>query len=293
MYNAEEKTKRGSLMKQFSQTQIQDYLFCPRRYFLSHIQKITWPEPVSPSFEKIEESNRQGKAFHLFINRLIQGVSYKELISQVYETDLNQWLKNFKKYNPLPDNAKIFSEIEISAIFAEILWIGYMDAVAFLPDKIQIFDWKTSRRVGDPKVLLNSPQTRLYCFLMMQNHQNFLNFSGNISPDQIEMVYWYARFPSDPIHLQYSAELYDKDLVYFKDMAEKLCYDDRANYPQTLQQNNCRFCRFQTFCFKETLLEDESLEDEFLDSELFGFFQQPDQDIAGGSESAQKNFESF
>ncbi len=107
------------------------------------------------------------------------------------------------------------------------------------------------------------------------------------------MIYWYARFPSNPIHLPYSPELFEKDLIYFKDMAEKLCHENRTDYPQTIQRNNCHVCRFQTYCFKETNLEDENLEDEFLDSELFDFSQQPDQDIAGGSESAQKNFESF
>ncbi len=280
-------------MKQFSQTQIQDYMLCPRRYFLSHIQKITWPEPLSPSFQKIEESNRQGKAFHLFLNRLIQGVSYKELVSQVYETELNLWLKNFKKYNPLPENAKIFSEVELSAIYKEILWIGYIDAAAFLPGKIQIYDWKTSRNIGDPNVLVKSPQTRLYCFLSMLNHENYKNYCGSITPDQIEMIYWYARFPSNPIHLPYSPELFEKDLIYFKDMAEKLCHENRTDYPQTIQRNNCHVCRFQTYCFKETDFEQDGLDDDFLDSERFDFSEQLDEDFFSGSEPQQKNSEIF
>ncbi|MHC1770515.1 MAG: PD-(D/E)XK nuclease family protein [Flexilinea sp.] len=275
-------------MKQISQSQIHDYLTCPWHFYLSNIVKLTWPEPVSARYQELVSFSRLGKSFHQYVHRFIQGVSYEELTSQVYEPEIDPWLDNFNHWNPLPSGGKLYSEIELSAIFNEILWIGYVDAIAVQPGKVLIFDWKTSKKLGDPSFLQKAPQTRLYRFLLMHNEKGFVpDLNETITPEMIEMVYWYPNFPAVPIRLVYSSELFRQDEFYFRDIAEKLSLEEPEFFPQTTDEETCMTCRFQTRCHRGLQNSSQLLEEKNWDEqESFDFDKESDGNPPDSPESS-------
>ncbi len=275
-------------MRQISQSQIHDYLVCPWRYYLKNIRKLTWPEPVSARYQELARFSRLGKSFHQFVHRFIQGITFDELEKQQYEPEVAFWIRNFRSRNPLPSESRLFSEVELSAIFEDILWIGYVDAIAVLPERAIIFDWKTSKKAGDPIVLQKGPQTRLYCFLLNLNKQDFFpEGSDAIPPEKIEMVYWYPNVPAASIRLPYSNDLFQQDQAYFRQIAGDLSHEDTAFFPQTADEDVCRTCRFQTYCRRG--LQESSFSEEETDrygQEAFDFMQEEtDSSVSDTTES--------
>ncbi len=236
-------------MKQISQSQILDYQVCPWRYYLKNVRNLSWPEPITPRYQELARASRLGKSFHQFVHRYIQGMTFAELAKQDYEPEMLNWIQNFRKSNPLPAEARLTSEIELAATFENVLWIGFVDAIALLPDQALIFDWKTSKKPGAPAELQKSPQTRLYRFLLYHARQDFLPDTGqSLKPEAITMVYWYPNWPSAPVRLPYSDQLFRQDQDYFRQIALDLSQEDPSFFPQTPDEDVCRSCRFQTFC---------------------------------------------
>ena len=158
-------------MKLISQSQIRDFQTCPQKYYLSHILKLSWPAPPSPLFKKLEEEAALGETFHLFVHRIIQGLNPEESAFETENKTIAKWIDNFLRNYPLPQDAVLYSERELTNLDEDILWIGKFDVIATLQNKILIFDWKTSQKAGKVLWLEESPQTRLYRYLLYQNRQ--------------------------------------------------------------------------------------------------------------------------
>ena len=78
------------------------------------------------------------------------------------------------------------------------------DLVAIIPgQKAIIFDWKTSHKRPKDEWMAIRMQTRVYRALLVQAGA-YLNGGAPIPPDQVEMVYWYADFPSEPTRFPWS-----------------------------------------------------------------------------------------
>jgi CRISPR/Cas system-associated exonuclease Cas4 (RecB family) len=236
-------------MKLISQSQIRDFQTCPQKYYLSHILKLSWPAPPSPLFKKLEEEAALGETFHLFVHRIIQGLNPEESAFETENKTIAKWIDNFLRNYPLPQDAVLYSERELTNLDEDILWIGKFDVIATLQNKILIFDWKTSQKAGKVLWLEESPQTRLYRYLLYQNRQLY-SYDGtdHMKPEQIEMIYWFVNFPNSPIHIRYSEKQFAADRQFLKEIAAKINSDKAENYPKTSIEKVCNYCQFQTYC---------------------------------------------
>ncbi|GEM_PF-1098671 len=251
-------------MKQISQSQIQDFQFCHRKYYLAHVRRLAWPAPITPSFRKMEENMRQGKAFHLFVHRYLQNILPEN--GQPVDPAIQKWVDNFKAHHPLPAKAQIFTEKEVTTVLGDTIWIGDFDVLAVQPDRIQIFDWKTSEKPGDPLRLKNSPQTRLYLFLLLKNLNRFTR--SRLNAENLEMIYWYPNAPLASVRIAYSNEKAQQDESYLQRISAQLSSDQAEDYLETDDRQKCSYCRYQKFCYPETVFDLEDAADPDIDWEL-------------------------
>ena len=232
----------------FSSSQIQTYLQCPWKYYLIYKAKIAWPKPVNQLFRDFEAETILGEEFHRAVHRNLQGIQTAAL-SIDENSKLKGWIENFLNLDPTAGAMQVFSEYELNAVVDDTLWSGKFDCIAQFERSIVIFDWKTSRKPFQRKMLLKAAQTRLYPFLLASNLDRF---AGDQAYDinSIWMVYWNPNFPEAKVSLSYDAAQFQADRVYLKLMAEQLNQQVSDAFPKTENLKNCQYCNFQTRCLR-------------------------------------------
>jgi CRISPR/Cas system-associated exonuclease Cas4 (RecB family) len=110
-----------------------------------------------------------------------------------------------------------------------------------------IFDWKTSRKRPRRKWLAGRPQTRLYPYLLVQAGAH-LNQGTPLQPDQVEMIYWYPEFPSEPERFPYSAERCQEDGEYLASLVAEIEGLQEDEFYLTTDVERCRFCTYRSLC---------------------------------------------
>lgn len=259
------------MIMSYSSSQIQMFRECPWKYFLTYRQKITWPKPFNRLYRDYEAEAARGEEFHRAIHRILQGLgTASDRIEQ--DDTVRTWIKAFIELNPIRKSARVYSEFELTAMVGDSLWSGKFDCIAIEHDAITIYDWKTSQKPLNPKILQTAPQTRLYPFLLAANLDRF-NSSGNLNISSISMVYWNPNFPASDLKERYHSDQYKADAVYLQQTAGQLSREDAQSFPKTGNLKTCSYCRFQTRCQR-------GQEDEMADAaEFFDWDSEPDIDI--------------
>ena len=104
-----------------------------------------------------------------------------------------------------------YTELTLTAPVGSHRLLAKYDLVAMLPGrKAIIFDWKTYHKRPKDEWMAARMQTRVYRALLVQAGA-YLNGGAPIQPEQVEMVYWYADFPSEPTRFPYNAAQYKRD----------------------------------------------------------------------------------
>ena len=257
-------------MKVITQTQIARFEECRRLYFLKWVNKLIWPVEVGS-----QKTTREGADFHLLIRQLILGFPAESLIIPEEDEKVKHWLEIYLSEQPLGKPDRVYAEKDVSAAFADVLWLGKFDALAIIDDQLIIYDWKTGKAKADPEHYRLIPQTRLYRFLAKTCGARLLGVGPHAVPaENIEMVYWFPEHPGETIRLRYSEEQYQQDITYLKTMAAEMNSVDIEDYPKTDKERQCDSCQYRTYCFPGTFTdiaipEEEDFPDDDWQPELF------------------------
>jgi CRISPR/Cas system-associated exonuclease Cas4 (RecB family) len=257
---------------QFSQGSLQNFVDCPRRFQLKYIEQLAWPAvEAEPALEN-ERYLQQGAAFHRLVQQYLLGVSTEKL-RLVAERDPNlaHWWENFigeigKLVNR--EVGKIYPEFSLSAPIGDFRIVGKYDLLAVNADKLTIYDWKTSRKQPKRAWIAANLQTRVYPYLLVKAGA-YLNNNTPIAPAQIEMVYWFANFPSAPLKFPYSDQQYKEDQVYITSLIEDIKTLDESPAIMTDNEKRCRYCVYRSLCDRGVTagpfeaLEDDDTQDPF------------------------------
>jgi hypothetical protein len=145
---------------QFSQSNLQDFVDCRRRFQLKHLLHLAWPaveaEPVLENERLIELGSR----FHHLLHQFTLGIPVSELKFSQQDRELALWWENFQ--TAIEENGSIhnawlpttirYPEITLSGRLGDVRIVAKIDLLAVHSDgSIQIFDWKTAQQT--PRVL--------------------------------------------------------------------------------------------------------------------------------------------
>ncbi len=242
-----ESAVRWQEMPVFTQTNLQDYVTCPRRFELRHLLRVQWPAPGSLPFRQQEAHRRRGEQFHRLAHQYTLGFPADRLSATLTDETMIGWWGQFLDgaLDGLP--AHQLAETTLSAPLAGYRFAARYDLIAVEPGRAVIVDWKTALRRPERDTLAGRLQTVLYRFLLVRAGA-CLNDGRPFTPEQVSMIYWFAEFPDRPERFDYDAEQYTADGRFLSQMASRIAHQVAQGFALTTERDHCRFCHYRSLC---------------------------------------------
>lgn len=241
----------------FSQSSLQAYANCPRRFWLAYVQQLPWPAVEAAPVEQHEQAMRQGGHFHRLVERSEIGLDTAQIAAGL-TPPVSTWFDAYLRFRP-DDLPTEFVDVEsvLSIPFAldsqRYRLAAKYDLIAAEQDgRVVIVDWKTTRRRTDPSTLLQRLQSIVYPFVLVEASATLP--WGPVTPDQVEMRYWFTAAPGSPITLRYDAAQHDANRARLQALLAQILagrtQQDFPKVPDTEEnrRRHCAFCIYRSRC---------------------------------------------
>jgi hypothetical protein len=233
----------------FSQSSLQDYADCPRRFQLRYLDHLVYPAAESEPALENERHLLEGQHFHRLAQQYLLGIPTEKLELLANTPNLQRWWENFmnaRDLTGLKDLSGLYPEVTLSAPLGDFRLVAKYDLIAFMKDeKIVIYDWKTYRKRPRNEWLSARWQTRVYRSLLVAAGSQ-LNGGKPIVPERCEMVYWFSNFPDDLARFPYNEAQYKRDWDALVKLTEEI--QSAASYPLTEDRQKCAYCPYRSYC---------------------------------------------
>jgi CRISPR/Cas system-associated exonuclease Cas4 (RecB family) len=237
-----------------SQSSLQDYNDCPRRFELRYIQHLAYPAIESEPALENEKHQQEGEYFHRLVQQHLIGIPAEQVGKLANTDNLRRWWENYLNAPDLQGLAQrptskdlggLYSEATLSAPLGKFRLVAKYDLIAINKDQALIFDWKTYRKRPRNEFLHIRWQTRVYRALLIQAGAH-LNGGKFFIPEHIEMVYWFADFPTEPARFVYKADQYKRDWDELIKIADEIA--SASDFPKTDDVSKCSYCPYRSYC---------------------------------------------
>jgi hypothetical protein len=245
----------------FSQSSLQAYEECARRFWLAYVEQLPWPAVEASPVEEHEAAMRLGERFHRLVQRAEIGID-PEIVAAGLEPPLSTWFADYRTYRPA-DLPQAHREIErVLAVTVDAgdaaqrmmvrLAAKYDLIVADRDGRAVILDWKTARRRADPAALRIRWQSIIYPYVLVEASANLP--WGPLRPEQVEMRYWFTAAPDHPITFRYDAAQHAANQQRLhRLLVEILAGEQEADFPKvadtpTNRRRLCAFCVYRSRC---------------------------------------------
>lgn len=240
----------------FSQSNLQDYVDCQRRFQLRHILHQAWPAVEAEPYLENERLIDLGLKFHKTVHQHLIGIpeaqiSHSLSSDSVLKSLWDNYLHSIKEgsLDMINDPAnRRYEEITLSVALKEFHLIAKFDLLIIRPNgRWTILDWKTSQKHPRRKWLADRLQTHVYPFVLTGAGSR-LTGGEPLNPGQIEMVYWFANQPEQPERFQYDQYSYHEDGRSLENLVSTIDHKTEPIYPLTPDVNRCLFCTYRSLC---------------------------------------------
>lgn len=231
---------------QFSQSSLQDYADCARRFELRYLEQLAWPAPESEPLLEFEQHMAQGARFHGLVHRHLAGIPTAALDPLAQEPPLDRWWAAYQRcgLDGLP--IQRHPEITLTVPLGDYRLIARYDLIAMQPgERAVIVDWKTSLHRPRRDRLATRLQTVVYRYVLARAGAH-LNADQPVTPKQIEMVYWFAETPDQPERFLYSADQFHADGLMLTELAREIAA--RTVFDLVQDEKVCTFCAYRSLC---------------------------------------------
>ena len=262
----------------FSQSSLQSYENCPRRFWLAYVERLSWPAMEAAPYDEQEHLMRLGGQFHKLVERAEAGVE-ADLVAAGLAYPLDEWFESYLRHRPA-DLPQEFVEVErvLSAPLAvesgqyrlaaryDLIAIGGQDG----DRRAVIVDWKTNKRATRRSRLQLRMQTHVYPYVLVEASAGMP--WGPLVPEQVEMRYWFTAAPAESIAFQYNSALHTENRARFEQILNEILGKERerdfAKVPDTEENRRryCSYCIYRSRCNRGT----EAGDLEAYDEEEFG-----------------------
>jgi hypothetical protein len=229
----------------FSQSSLQDYIDCPRRFQLRYIERLPWPAVESEPILINELRRQQGILFHRMVQQRLIGLPAAKLACPENMPELNTWWENFLMLTDLPCPARNVEVILSSNIGNYRILAKYDLVIIEMEDKVTIYDWKTSRKQPKNEWLFTRMQTRVYPSLLVRSGAALTN-GKHFLPEQVSMVYWFAEFPTTPARFLYTTAQYERDWKRLSELVAEI--SSACQFPLCDESEKCAYCNYRSYC---------------------------------------------
>jgi CRISPR/Cas system-associated exonuclease Cas4 (RecB family) len=226
----------------FSQSSLQDYADCPRRFQLRYMDQLSWPAIDTEPVVENERRQIEGQIFHRLVQQYLLGVSSENLSRMANTPNLERWWNNFKK--EFVNFGELHPELTLSSPIGNHRLVAKYDLVAVRENEATIYDWKTYAKRPREEWMLARWQTRVYRALLVQAGAH-LNNNNPFAPGQIEMIYWYTDFPAEPTRFKYDANQFKRDWSAIEKVVNEI--SSIKEFALTKDEKMCRFCVYRSY----------------------------------------------
>jgi hypothetical protein len=237
----------------FSQSSMQDYHDCPRRFQLRYLEHRRWPAPKTSDALESERRMNLGSAFHRLMTRFHSGIPAKALeVTLGTDQMLRRWWDSYRQSPPpgLPHDV-VFPEIALSTRLLNYRLEARFDLLSGQRGRAwAILDWKTGRHRGPRNWWARRLQTHVYPFVLVWAGAT-LNGGEPIIASQVQMLYWFAQFPMQPEVFQYDEQTCRSDERMLQDMVMEIEGRSEGEFPKTTDQRRCRYCIYRSLCWAD------------------------------------------
>lgn len=232
-------------LRTLSQSSLQDYTDCPRRFQLRYLEQLQYPAVESEPALENEKHQQEGEYFHRLVQQYLIGIPAERVGRLANTTNLARWWDNYLRADfPFTDYAK-HPEVTLSAPLGPFRLVAKYDLVAVRDGQALIYDWKTYRKRPRAEWLAPRWQTRIYRALLGKAGSH-LNGGQPIRPEQIQMVYWFADFPAEPAVFPYNTGQFQRDWDALVKLAEEIA--TATNFALTDDLQRCAYCPYRGYC---------------------------------------------
>ena len=255
-----------------SQSSLQDYVDCARRFQLRYLERLTYPAVESEPALENEKHQQEGEYFHRLVQQHLIGIPAEQIAKLANTVNLQRWWENFLNAKDLSgfreaDLTGLYPEATLSAPLGNYRLLAKYDLIAIGTGKATIYDWKTYRKRPRDEWLAARMQTRVYRALLVHAGAH-LNNGKSFDPEQIEMVYWFADFPNEPARFTYTSAQYKRDWDTLVKLADEI--HSASSHPLTDDRTKCSYCSYRSYCDRGVRAGDvEQAEAETEAEELF------------------------
>jgi len=240
---------------QFSQGSLQDFVDCRRRFQLRYPLHQSWPAVPSEPVLELERYMQQGARFHRMVQQHLLGLPAERLTPLAQDDNLSRWWENYVNFSQggglqalAGAEARYYPEITLTAPLGSYRLLAKLDLLAVNPQgRALILDWKTSRKHPRRQWLAERLQTRVYPYLLVQAGA-FLNKGTPFQPEQVEMVYWFAGYPDQPVRFPYAASAFQADREYLAEIVATIDRLGEDDFPLTTDTRRCEYCVYRSLC---------------------------------------------
>jgi len=246
-------------MYAFSQSSLQDYIDCARRFELRHIEDLIWPAIESEPASEVEHKQRNALLFHRLIQQHLLGMSADSLSSMAGSPDVSRWWQHFVSNGPDVRGWTLHPEKTLSARAGSHRLVCKYDLVAVRERRAIIYDWKTFGRRPTQEMLAARMQTQAYLAVLARAGAE-LNGGQPFQSADISMVYWFSEFPDQPVTFSYDDQRLNAAWRRISDLVEAI--EGAAEFPLTDDRRHCRFCTYRSLCDRGQRAGEEGEADE-------------------------------
>lgn len=266
----------------FSQSSLQSYVNCPRRFWLAYVEQLKWPALEAAPDDEQEKLLRLGWQFHRLVERA-EACMPTDLLADGLEYPLDEWFESYQRHRPADLPADV---VEIERELSAPLEVGAgqyrlaarYDLIAVGGEgadrRAVILDWKTNKRVTRRSTLQQRMQTRVYPYVLVEASAGLP--WGPLSPEQVEMRYWFTAAPAEPVSFGYSNEQHAANRARFEQLLNGILSGERErDFPKVAdtEENRrrlCGYCIYRSRCDRgvEAGELEEQDEEAFSDEEL-------------------------
>jgi CRISPR/Cas system-associated exonuclease Cas4 (RecB family) len=235
---------------QLNQSNLQDFLDCPRRFQLKVIDGLSWPAAFSEPIEKFEKATQLGNKFHLICQQFFSGVEPVLLENSIADPELQVMWDNFLPYGESLLQYRLYPEPLLRISFQDHKLIAKFDLIVKInSEQYLIIDWKTAANKSPRAQLEKRLQTHLYPFIFSQAGSDLFP-EISILPEFIELHYWYPLTSEHEEVFPYSDEKHAKVKLDLEQIINKInsSISEGTEFHLTDDKTACQYCVFRSIC---------------------------------------------
>ncbi|HEY3312300.1 MAG TPA: PD-(D/E)XK nuclease family protein [Anaerolineales bacterium] len=242
----------------FSQSSLQDYFDCNRRFQLRYVEQLHWPAVESAPVLENERRQAEGQLFHRMVQQYLIGLPEEKISSMAASSgspDLARWWDNFLEAGStslagLGRATSLHPEISLSAPFGKHRLVAKYDLITISDGRASIYDWKTYHNRPRDEWMKTRMQTRVYQSLLVEAGAH-LNGGQPFAPEQVEMIYWYAEYPAEPARFTLTARQFKREKEVLENLISEIAA--RQSFPLTDDEQKCGYCPYRSYCERGVL----------------------------------------